>query len=187
MTNKRIVENIICAIGDDVTRLGLEDTPNRVVKMWGEIFKGYDATKKPKITVFDNNADGIAYDEIIFDSGYFYSFCEHHMIPFFGRYYFGYIPDKKIVGLSKIARTVEYFASKLQTQERLSSEIVGYLQSKLKAEGMILVLEARHLCKEMRGVKMYGGIMKTSKVIGSFKKEHELETKFFQLMSGDKL
>src|SRR3990167_8392954 len=121
----KIVRQMILAIGDDPYRLGLLGTPERVVKMWKEVFVGYNKRKKPQLTYFENNQDGVNMDEMIMDSGYFYSYCEHHIIPLFGRYWFGYIPRKKILGLSKVARVVDYFSAKLQIQERLTDEIVS--------------------------------------------------------------
>ena len=106
-----------------------------------------------KITSFSNKQDGVKYNSMICDTGYFFSHCEHHCVPFFGSYYFAYIPNEKIIGLSKIARIVDYFSAKLQIQERLVKEIVDYIEKEIKPNGIILIMKARHLCKEMRGVK----------------------------------
>ena len=150
--------------------------------MYKEVFRGYDTTQKPELQIFANNSDGINYDEIIIDTGYFFSNCEHHMCPFMGSYFFGYIPNKYVIGLSKIARTVDYFAAKLQIQERLGSEVLNYICKEIEPQGAILILKARHLCKEMRGVKKVGGEMTTSKVVGLFKEKPELELKFMELV-----
>lgn len=170
-----IVKMMLEAIGENPDREGLKDTPKRVVNMWKELFYGYDKTKIPNVTVFNNGSDGIIYNEMITDTGEFYSHCEHHMIPFFGRYYFGYIPNKrgKLLGLSKVARVVDYFSAKLQIQERLVYEIIEHLYDGLyidkhKPIGMALVIEAEHLCKSMRGVKKKGK-MRTTHLIGAFK------------------
>jgi len=160
--------HILTSIGEKPGRPGLIDTPRRIEKMYREFFVGYMPAKKPVLTKFANGEDGITYDEMIRDSGYFYSFCEHHFLPFFGEYYFGYIPEKWIVGASKIARTVDYFAGKLQVQERLGHEIVDYISNEINPKGCILVLSARHLCKEMRGVKKYNSPFETINVTGLF-------------------
>jgi GTP cyclohydrolase I len=165
------VRRILQIIGEDVTRIGLRDTPARVVKSWKELFRGYKTAHKPLVTVFPNGEDGLVYDQIITDEGSFYSQCEHHMIPFFGKYWFGYIPSKdgNILGLSKVARVVDYYSAKLQVQERLGQEILQHIGEALgKTEGMILVLRGQHLCKCMRGVRKEGW-MTTSVIQGLFK------------------
>lgn len=184
---ENIVREMLLAIGENPNREGLVGTPDRVVRMWKEIFRGYDETQKPKVTVFNNGADGIIYDEMITDTGSFYSHCEHHMVPFSGKYYFAYLPhpDGKLLGLSKVARIVDYFSAKLQIQERLTHEIVDYLWNILCNEnrcdnpalGMALVMEAEHLCKSMRGVKKKGK-MRTTKLIGSFKEDVSTRNEF---------
>lgn len=168
---KMLVHEMLFRIGDDPNREGLKDTPERVVKMWKELYRGYDSTQKPAVTVFNNNSDGIHYDQMIHDEGYFFSQCEHHMIPFYGTYHFAYIPDKKLLGLSKVARIVDYFSAKLQVQERLTKEILDEIESQTKPLGIALILKGRHLCKEMRGVKKIGGEMTTSDLRGVFREE----------------
>lgn len=183
-------------IGEDPNRKGLLDTPKRVVKMYGEIFRGYDKKQKPNITVFDNGSDGIVYDQMITDTGNYYSHCEHHMIPFFGQYWFAYIPNPKgmILGLSKVARVVDYHSAKMQIQERLVQDIVNDLWNSLVVEfngyetikdrsplGMALVMKGEHLCKSMRGVKKKG-TMTTSDLRGVFKEKIEARQEFFNLI-----
>ena len=116
-------------IGEDPNREGLQGTPDRMLKMFKEIFRGYDPAQKPTITTFANGRDGIVYDDMIIDQGEFYSLCEHHCRTIFGQYYFAYIPNEKgrILGLSKIGRVVDYCASRLQIQERLARDIVNML------------------------------------------------------------
>lgn len=172
-TNEQPAEDVIIRmlefIGENPNRPGLKDTPARVVKMWKEIFRGYDETQKPKITVFANDgSDGFKYDTMLRDEGYFFSHCEHHVVPFFGQYFFGYIPDNLLLGASKIARTVDYFSARLQIAERLVSDIVSYLDTKVQSKGMILVMKARHLCKEMRGVKKFNSPFEAIAVTGYF-------------------
>ena len=175
-------------IGEDPNREGLIDTPKRVVKMWKELFRGYDKNQKPKVTVFDNGNDGINVDQMICDEGEFNSFCEHHMLPFFGKYYFSYIPHSKgkILGLSKVARVVDYFSAKLQIQERLVKEIVDCLWNELSKDGqeplgMALIMEAEHLCKTMRGVKKKG-LMRSSEMKGVFRTDLSARNEFMQLI-----
>ena len=176
MTNiENHIREILQEIGEDPKREGLVDTPRRVAKMYKELFRGYDESQKPKVTTFPNGVDGVAYDEMVMDSGPFYSQCEHHMIPFSGHYWFGYIPSLKgkVLGLSKVARVVDYFAAKLQIQERLVQEVVTCLLDALSKDvtepplGLALVMRAEHLCKTMRGVKKKG-TMTTSKMTGVF-------------------
>ncbi len=182
-TVKRMLE----MIGEDPSREGLKGTPERVVRMWDELFRGYDETQKPKITVFNNGADNIVYDEMLNDTGSFYSHCEHHMLPFFGKYYFAYIPNPKgkLIGLSKVARVVDFFSNKLQIQERLTHQILECLWKSLsstndnwnKPLGMGIVIEGEHLCKTMRGVKKKGQ-MRTTQLMGAFKTDPATKAEF---------
>ena len=168
----RIKENLIRIfefIGENPLRPGLIDTPDRIMRMYRDFFQGYDVNRKPKMTKVKNGEDGVFYDEMLIDKGYFASFCEHHFIPFFGQYYFGYIPKDWILGTSKIARTVDYHAGKLQIAERLVSDIVEDIEANIKPRGLILVMEARHLCKEIRGVKKWDSSYKVTAVRGVFK------------------
>lgn len=178
---KAISRQLIEEIGEDPNRTGLKDTPKRMAKMFLEIFKGYDREQMPIVTVFDNNDDGISYNQILTDVGRFNSFCEHHMALFQGTYYFGYIPDKKIIGLSKIARLIDYFSARMQVQERLGSQVVDYLDAKLHPQGLILVLKAHHSCKEIRGVRKEGE-MTTSIVRGVFERDNAARQEFFSLI-----
>lgn len=180
----RLIEYLY--IGEDPNRPGLIGTPVRVGRMYGEIFKGYNANERPKITVFDNGSDGIVYDNMVVDTGTFYSMCEHHMMPFFGRYVFAYIPNTKgkIIGLSKIARVVDYYAARLQIQERLGSDILNEISLALGEEnpplGMAIYIEGEHLCKTMRGVKKHGK-MATSVLQGIFKTENNSREEFLSI------
>lgn len=169
------IRAILEEIGEDPNREGLLDTPKRVAKMYKELFRGYDESQRPIVTTFNNGVDGVAYDEMVVDSGPLHSICEHHMIPFSGHYWFSYIPSLKgkVIGLSKVGRVVDYFSAKLQIQERLVHEIVTCLLEALSRDGVepplgvALVMRAEHLCKTMRGVKKKG-IMTTSKMWGVF-------------------
>lgn len=184
--NEKIVHDLLVAIGENPSRQGLIDTPKRVTRMWRELFKGYDKSNKPFITCFDNNTDGVSYNQMIVDSGHFFSHCEHHMVPFFGQYFFGYIPDKKVVGLSKVARIVDYFAARLQIQERLTKDVVDELEKTLKPKGIALVIKARHLCKEMRGVMKHDGEMITGDLRGAFINQETTKMEFLNYINNSK-
>ena len=179
---EQIVRNMLTAIGENPDRQGLQETPRRIVHMWEEIFSGYDKKKKPQITVFPNGTDGIEYNQMIIDTGYFYSHCEHHGVPFFGKYYFAYVPNKKIMGLSKVSRMVDYFSSRLQIQERLVKNVVDEIEKVVQPKGVALVMKARHLCREMRGVKKIDGEMTTSDVRGVFRKNARTRNEFMGLI-----
>lgn len=190
MDKKKIencIQELLELIGDDNRRNGLAGTPDRVARMYQEIFRGYDENERPKITTFQNGEDGIVYDNMVIDMGDFYSVCEHHMMPFFGKYYFAYIPSKngKILGISKIGRVVDYCSSKLQIQERLTHEIVAMLSQALGTEnpplGLALVMKGKHLCKTMRGSKKDGEMI-SSYMTGEFKSNPSLRAEFMSLI-----
>ena len=189
MKNEELVREMIINIGENPDREGLKDTPKRIANMWEEVFRGYDIKQKPTITTFNNGVDGITYDQMVLDNGAFYSHCEHHMVPFFGKYWFAYIPHPKgkILGISKVARVVDYCAAKLQIQERLVQDVVNMLWSELckgtthKPRGMALIMKGTHLCKSMRGVKKEGEMI-TSEMRGLFKKEDKVRNEFLQLI-----
>jgi len=178
--------DILNRIGENPHREGLKDTPKRVTKMYKEIFRGYNEKNKPNIRYFNNGADGLVYDQMILDTGDFYSHCEHHMVPFFGQYWFGYIPapNGKIIGLSKVARLVDFHAAKLQIQERLVNDVVEDIWKALSAEGveplgMGLIMQGEHLCKTMQGAKKKGK-MTTIKLKGNFLTENEVKQEFLK-------
>lgn len=178
-------------IGEDPNRKGLEGTPDRIIRMWKEIFRGYDPSQKPKITTFDNNDDGIIYDNMVIDQGDFHSNCEHHCVWFWGKYWFAYIPNPKgkILGISKIGRVVDYCSARLQIQERLVHDIVDMLKDALGSEypplGIALVMKGHHSCKEFRGAKKKG-IMTSSYLEGAFKDDPQVRAEFMNLVNGDK-
>jgi len=181
---KELVRQMLQLIGEDPQRLGLKGTPQRVVKMWSQIFCGYDPKKKPKVTVFKNGRDGIFYRDMIIDKGYFFSYCEHHIVPFFGEFYFGYIPDKFIVGASKISRVIDYYSARLQVSERLVTQIVDFFESCLEPKGLVLIMSGRHLCKEMRGVKKFNSPFEVIAVRGVFADDsHACKMEFLSRIS----
>lgn len=181
------VRRIFQFIGEDPSRPGLLDTPDRIARMCKEIFRGYDPSQAPKITTFANGIDGLTCDEIVFDAGDFYSLCEHHARTFFGKYYFAYIPNPKgrILGISKIGRVVDYCSSRLQIQERLGHDICNMLMQALGQEyppvGMAIVLKGRHMCKESRGARKKG-IMESAVLLGRFKEDAALRNEFYHLI-----
>ncbi len=179
---KSAIKALLIAIGENPDRDGLKGTPDRIVRMWKEIFRGYDESQKPKITTFPNE-EGIS--EMVFDTGDYYSMCENPMLPIFGKYYFAYIPNPKgrILGISKIARVVGYCAARLQLQERLARDIVNMLSEALNddALGFAIVMRGKHLCKTMRGVRNDGN-MSVAHFTGLFEKNPELKREFYKLI-----
>lgn len=162
--------------GTDFLREGLEKTPERVAKFYAEFLN----PKPFEFTTFE----GEDYDEIVASCNIpFYSICEHHLAPFFGVAHVGYLPDKRIVGISKLARTVDKFARRLQNQERLTSQIAGLLQDKLDPRGVAVVIKARHLCQEMRGIQKPGIETLTSKMTGVFKTDLSARNEFLKLIT----
>ena len=182
MKVEEIIREALIQIGENPDREGLVGTPDRIARMWKEIFRGYDPKQKPKITTFVNDMQST---DIVFDSGTYYSMCEHHMMPFFGKYYFAYIPSTtgRILGISKIARVVNYCAARLQLQERLATDIVEMLDDALAGDhqGMAIVMRGTHLCKAMRGVRS-NGEMTVSHLSGLFKTDGEARREFYKLI-----
>lgn len=183
---EQLIRELLIEIGENPDREGLKETPNRIMRMYKEIYRGYDETQKPKITTFDNDMEC---EDIVFDSGKYYSVCEHHMMPFFGKYYFAYIPKKdgKILGISKISRVVNYCAAKLQLQERLAHEIVDMLSEALDnyVDGMAIVMRGTHLCKTMRGSRS-DGEMTVAYLTGLFKASEQCRNEFYKLIDAQK-
>ena len=179
---EKAIKTLLSYIGENPDREGLKETPDRIIRMWDEIFRGYDPTKKPKITTFGNEDNST---DMVFDSGDYYSMCEHHVLPFFGKYYFAYIPspDGRILGISKVARVVGYCAARLQLQERLAIDIVKTLDDALggTALGFAIVMKGQHLCKTMRGVRN-NGKMTVSHFTGLFKDDPDKRNEFYKLI-----
>lgn len=184
------IKELLRFIGEDPDRPGLAGTPDRIVRMWKEIFRGYDPAQAPKITTFQNGSDGIVYDSMVVDTGDFYSMCEHHAMPFFGKYWFAYIPNPKgkILGISKIGRVVDYCSARLQIQERLVHDIVEMLTNALGDDnpplGVALVMKGEHLCKTMRGAKKKG-MMTSSFLTGAFKDDGVIRAEFLNFVNAE--
>ena len=165
---EKAVREILIAIGEDPDREGLKDTPKRVAKMYEEVLAGYNDSPENHLVLFTEK-----YDEMIIVKDIpIYSMCEHHMLPFFGKAHVAYIPgDNKVTGLSKLARIVDVYAKRLQLQERMTEQIADAIMEKLNAKGVMVVIEAQHLCMIMRGVKKPGSYTVTSAVKGVMRKE----------------
>lgn len=174
------IRNILLAIGEDPAREGLRDTPKRVEKSLQFLTRGYrqNLTEVVNGALFDAESD----DMVIVRDIEFFSMCEHHILPFFGKCHVGYIPKKKILGVSKVARIVDMFARRLQIQERLTRQISGAIMEILDAEGVGVVMEARHLCMQMRGVEKQHSVMTTSSMVGSFRRELATRNEFTRLI-----
>ena len=171
---EKAVETILDEIGENPDREGLKETPNRVARMYQEVFKGLNE-EPPNLKAFTNK-DG--YDQMIVEDRIpYYSYCEHHLVPFFGEAHFGYVPNGKYIGLSKIVRTVTHFARKPQIQERMTEEIADFLFENLQPHGLMVLIEGRHLCVESRGAKKSGVKTTTSAIRGDFDK-----TEFFDII-----
>lgn len=173
------IEEQLYFIGEDPDREGLKDTPKRIVKMWSEVFRGYGQEPEEVMTVFD--ADG--YDQIILSKDIeMFSMCEHHMLPFFGKAHVAYIPDKKIVGISKLARLVDIFARRLQIQERIGEQVTEALMEMLEPLGAACIIEAQHMCMMMRGVSKQHSVMVTSSLKGAFFENQSARTELMRLL-----
>ncbi len=174
------IRRLIEFIGDDPNREGLRETPDRVIRSYKELFSGY---KQDPASVFKCFEDG-ACDEMVVLSGIeFCSHCEHHMLPFLGHAHVAYIPNKRIIGVSKIARLVEIFARRLQVQERLTTQITEALDKHLQPLGSACMIEANHLCMSCRGVRKQA-IMRTSSLTGAFKQDGVARAEFLALIKG---
>lgn len=160
------VEAILDQLGVDRNDPNLKDTPRRVAAMFLEMFHGLKEGAEPSVTVFPNEE---GYSAMVMERDIpFYSMCAHHLVPFYGHAHIAYIPGKHIVGLSKIPRILEFYAKRPQIQERLTEQVADYLWQRLEPLGVMVVIEARHLCMEMRGVKKPGTLTVTSAIRGAF-------------------
>ena len=177
------VASIIKAIGEDPKREGLVDTPKRVAEMYAELFMGIDMSAKEELKVVYEAGHR---EMVILRDIPFYSMCEHHLLPFYGVAHIGYIPDVngRIVGISKLARVLEIITKRPQIQERMTSEIADAIMDGLKPSGVVVVVQAEHLCMIMRGIKKPGSHIVTSALRGTFRTHPETRTEFFSLLQG---
>jgi len=174
------IHDILLALGEDPSREGLRDTPERVEKSLRFLTRGYGQTLEEVVNgaLFEAESD----DMVIVRDIEFFSLCEHHMLPFFGKCHVGYIPNGRIIGVSKVARIVDMYARRLQVQERLTKQISEALMNILGAEGVGVVVEAQHLCMQMRGVEKQHSVMTTSSMVGSFRRELATRNEFTRLI-----
>ena len=173
------VKGIIEALGLDRRDPNLAETHERVAKMYLEMFDGLRSGAEPRVTMFPNDE---GYEHMVMERDIpFYSMCSHHFVPFYGHAHMAYVPGDKIIGLSKFSRVLEFYAKRPQLQERLTEQVVGYLVDKLAPRGAMVVIEARHLCVEMRGVKKPGALTVTSAIRGLFHKK-PLREEFLDLL-----
>ncbi|MEI6475305.1 MAG: GTP cyclohydrolase I FolE [Planctomycetota bacterium] len=179
------VREILRFIGEDPQREGLLDTPARVVKAMGEHFAGYGSDPIEPLSRTFGEIEG--YDELVLLSNIqLHSHCEHHMVPFVGVAHVGYIPNGRVVGLSKLARVVDIFSKRLQVQEKLTAQIAGVINDTLKPTAVGVVIQARHYCMCYRGVQQPGAITTTSKLHGTFLSNAAARSEFFQLITSAK-
>lgn len=176
---EKLVKEILIELGEDPNREGLTNTPARVARSFEKIYGGYNKAPEKLLTAFD----GENYDEMIICKDIdFYSTCEHHMQPFYGKISIGYIPSKKIIGISKLPRIVEIFSRRLQNQERVTMQIAETLNSLLKPKGVGVVIKAKHLCMMARGVEKQNSLMITSSCLGLFKNNAKTRSEFLRLI-----
>ncbi|WP_445682177.1 GTP cyclohydrolase I FolE [Radicibacter daui] len=180
------VRTLLRWAGDNPVREGLADTPKRVVEAFGEWFGGYDVDPRALLARTFSETDG--YDEIVALRGVrFSSHCEHHLAPIIGKVHIGYLPRRRVVGISKLARVVEAFAKRLQIQERLTSQIADTIQDVLDPLGVAVVVEAQHHCMTTRGVHKPGVVMTTSRMLGSFRSNPDTRREFLSMIEPDRL
>lgn len=172
---KQLLDTFNCEIGPQI----LKETPGRVARAYTEMFNGYRRSFKDEVTVFDNKH---GYSEIIYSGKiHFFSTCEHHLLPFFGIAHIAYIPNKHIVGLSKLSRVVDIYARRLQQQERITMQVADELEQSLEPQGVAVLLEGTHLCNTARGIKQFDSNMKTMAFTGIFREDQKLCDRFLRL------
>lgn len=180
MTMERAFEDIISALGEDLSRAGLKDTPKRAAKAMEFLTRGYhqDIDEVINDALFPSDSE----EMVIVKSIELYSMCEHHMLPFIGKCHVAYLPKGKVIGLSKIARIVDIFARRLQIQENLTKEIAETIVNKTGAGGAGVIIEAQHMCMMMRGVEKQNSVMTTSCMLGAFRNSQSTRMEFLSLI-----
>ncbi len=175
-----IVRELLAAIGEDPEREGLKNTPDRVARAFEYFTRGYELDARNIVAgaVFEESQE----EMVVLKDIDFYSICEHHLVPFFGKVHIAYLPRRKIIGLSKLARIVEIYARRLQVQERMTRQIAEAIDQNLEPHGVAVVISARHLCMMMRGVEKQNSIATTSTMLGSFKDNHSSRSEFLRLI-----
>ena len=182
---EKITKELLEIIGEDTNREGLLKTPKRVAKSWEFLSQGYNQNLDEIVNeaIFNESAK----DMVIVKDIEFYSLCEHHLIPFYGKAHVGYIPDGKIIGLSKIQRIIDFYARRLQVQERLTNQIATCIQDLLNPKGVAVIMEGRHFCMLMRGVQKQNSIASTSSMLGTFKEKSSTRNEFLKLVEVNKI
>ena len=176
------IKKLLAWIGEDPSREGLQETPKRVVKAFKEYFKGYNQNAEEDLSKTFGDVEG--YDDMVIEKNItLESHCEHHMAPIIGVAHVSYIPNKKVVGLSKLARTVEIFSKRLQTQERLTMQIAKTLMSALDAKGVAVTIDAAHQCMTMRGIKKEKATTVTNYFLGSFKEDLSIQNRYLRYIA----
>ncbi|ATO57313.1 GTP cyclohydrolase I FolE [Bartonella sp. 1-1C] len=175
------IHTLLLWIGEDPNREGLLDTPSRVAKAYHELFSGYNESVKEILATVFEEVSGYS-EPVILKNISFYSHCEHHMLPIIGRAHVAYLPDKKVVGLSKIARIVDVFSRRLQTQEIMTAQIVDALKTHLKPRGIAVVIEAEHMCMGMRGIRKQGATTITTSFHGYYQTNQMAQDSFMSLI-----
>jgi GTP cyclohydrolase I len=177
---KSSIIQILRHLGEDPEREGLKDTPSRVVKSWSELYAGYG---KDVSSIFTTFSDVHGYNQIVICKDIeLYSMCEHHMLPFFGKAHVAYLPNRKVIGLSKLARLVDIYARRLQIQERIGEQVTDDLMKYLKPVGAACIIEASHMCMRMRGVNKQESTMVTSSLKGVFLTDNGARAELLQLI-----
>ena len=181
---EKLINNLLIEIGENPKREGIKRTPHRAAKAWKDLTKGYSQNIK---NLVNNAIFKEDYDEMVTvkDIDYF-SLCEHHLLPFFGKAHVAYIPDGKIIGLSKIPRIVEMYCRRLQVQERMTQQIAVTLSDVLKPKGVAVVLEGKHMCMKMRGVEKQNSYATTSFMTGLFRQDSKTRDEFLKIISMDR-
>ena len=182
---EQITKELLEIVGEDTNREGLLKTPTRVAKSWEFLSQGYNQD-------LDEIVNGALFEEaakdmVIVKDIEFYSLCEHHLIPFYGKAHVGYIPNGKIIGLSKIPRIIDFYARRLQVQERLTNQIATCIQDWLNPKGVAVIMEGRHFCMLMRGVQKQNSIASTSSMLGTFKEKSSTRNEFLKLVEVNKI
>ena len=182
---EQITKELLEIVGEDTNREGLLKTPKRVAKSWEFLSQGYkqDLDEIVNGALFEESAK----DMVIVKDIEFYSLCEHHLIPFYGKSHVGYIPNGKIIGLSKIPRIIDFYARRLQVQERLTNQIATCIQDLLNPKGVAVIMEGRHFCMLMRGVQKQNSIASTSSMLGTFKEKSSTRNEFLKLVEVNKI
>jgi len=175
------VREIIAAVGENAEREGLEDTPRRIAKLYAEMFSGLSEDPRD---VLSKTFEESHKEMVILKDSPFYSLCEHHFLPFHGRAHVGYVPEGRIVGVSKLARTVDILARRPQMQERLTGQVADAIMNGLQPDGVAVVIEAEHLCLTMRGAQKPGAVMVTSAIRGGFRRRGVTRSEFLALVQG---